>query len=235
MKLNSHDAKLHGKVGPQLAVKLQPLILKAVESSGIERNLVQSALLKELENTPTRIGVATAERLLKEPQALVTRYLSHLSKENSQRQGNFDQNLKLMLARVASAHPEETWRELQEKFPNNRSYRDMQVAATLHAENQGRPLTVVRLPESVTPHQTDLPNGKETTLDRLVDGSLVALDGEVVALRDNLAIGPVAADKLDALYSEVFSNTGFTTAAHDPNVAVIAAPKPRQMDLIGLD
>src|ERR1039458_2142739 len=113
MKLNNEDIKLYTKVSKDLAAKLQPLIVEAVEASGLERNLVQSALLKELEGTTARIGVATAKRLLKDPAGLVNGYLQAVAVEKARKQGNFDQNLKLMVARVSESFPEDTYQELK--------------------------------------------------------------------------------------------------------------------------
>ena len=76
--------------------------MEAVGTSGLNRNLVQSALLKQLEATPARIDVATAKRLLKNPKALVDDYQQAVAREDEQRQGNFDQYLRLMVARVSA-------------------------------------------------------------------------------------------------------------------------------------
>ena len=105
------------KVSKDLAAKLQPLILEAVEASGLERNLVQSALLKEPEGTSARIGVATAKRLLKDPAGLVNGYLQAVAVEKARKQGNFDQNLKRMVARVSESFPEDTYQELEGAIP----------------------------------------------------------------------------------------------------------------------
>jgi hypothetical protein len=178
MKLNRDDVKLYSKISKDLAEKLQPLIVAAVGASGLDRNLVQSALLKQLEVTPARIGVATAKRLLKNPKALVDGYQQAVAREDGQRQGNFDQNLRLMVARVAKGDPDATYRELKEKFPNCRSYKELQVAARLHVENGGRPLTVVRLSEKLYKNGgTPLPSQAAA---RRVDGNIVLVDGEAL-------------------------------------------------------
>jgi len=96
-----------------------------------------------LNGSSTRIGVATTKRLLKDPAGLVSRSLQAVALKDAQKQGNFDQNLKLMVARVSKSYQEGTYQELKAKFPNCRDYGQLQTAANLHVQNRGRPLTVV--------------------------------------------------------------------------------------------
>ena len=178
MKLNRDDVRLYSKISKNLAEKLQPLIVESVRASGLDRGLVQIALLRQLEATPARIGVATAKRLLKDPKAMVESYRQAVMHEDEQRRGNFDRNLRLMVARLAKGGADGTYRELKEKFPNCRSYRELQVAASLHVQNGGRPLTVVRLAEKLYKNGgTPLPCQAAA---RLVDGNIVLVDGEAL-------------------------------------------------------
>ena len=210
MKLNNEDIKLYTKIPKDLAAKLQPLILEAVEASGLERNLVQSALLKELEGTSARIGVATAKRLLKDPAGLVNGYLQAVAVEKARKQGNFDQNLKLMVARVSESFPEDTYQELKARFPTCRDYQQLQAAAALHVQNGGHPLTVVPLADWAT-NKRPLP---AQVVSRLVGENLVLIDGEAVGFKDGSVVGPLP--KKDLAVAE--------------GMRVVAAPECPQID-----
>lgn len=209
MKLNNDDVKLYGKVSKPLAEKLQPLVVDAVKSSGIDRNLIQSALLKQLENTPTRIGVATAQRLLKDPVKLVQDYKFENARIASVKQQNFDANLNKMTQRITKVHPTETFQELKQKFPENRNYQQLQQAADLHVQNGGRPLTLVALPKL---DASKLPKELQT---RVVSNTLVLKDGESVLLHDDMPVKVV--DSKDATV--------------EAGMKVVSAPAKPQMEL----
>jgi hypothetical protein len=199
MKINKDDAALYGKVSPELARKLQPLIQGASTEHNLDRRLVQSALLYELEGTSARIGVATAQRLLKDPKYLVSEYERKKSVSAAKRQSNFDQDLRGMISHVAKTHPEDTFKELKSKFPNSRNFADMQRAAALHVQNGGRPLTVVPVPlDAVIP--THGPGS-----DRYVNSKeqVILLDGEGIVFLEikgeelgRVILGPIPAKEL---------------------------------------
>lgn len=69
MKLSS------GKVTPELARKLGDLIDTNAEALGLNRNDLQGALYSALQRTKGRVGVATAQRLMRDPAALIRQHL----------------------------------------------------------------------------------------------------------------------------------------------------------------
>jgi len=213
MKINEDDMKLYGRVSPQLAAKLQPLIVEAMEASGMERNLIQSALLKHLETTPARIGLATAKRLLKDPKGMVDTYQEMVASDEAAHQNRFDKDLRAMVTRLTQGVPEGTMEELASRFPGNRNFREMQTAAKLHVENKGRPLTVVPLSEKV--YKNGGPPLPAEAFARLVDGKLVLIDGEAAGFiaRDSdgeliLARGPCPKEELKGSFAHVEESPG---------------------------
>lgn len=215
----------NGKVKRSLAVKAQKFIEKATIASGIKRDLIQSALFRNLERAGVRIGIATVERLLKDPKTLVDGYLHHVAVEEAEKTGNFERTLKQMLQNSAKIYAKEAFVEIKAKFPQSRDFRALNMVGRLCAENKGRPLTFVKLPEGVQPFQagTDPSIGMR----RLVDGSLVLKDGEVVAWKMGIVIGPVDAKELNLEYTKVWG----TGLAEDKELVVVKAPGKPQMTL----
>jgi hypothetical protein len=226
MKLNKDGAKLYGRVSGDLAEKIQPLIVAAVTQSGLDRNLVQSALLKELEGTHARIGLATAARLLKDPKALVEGYSETVAGVQARKQQNFDENLRLMVERVAKPHPVETMAELKKHFPASRDYKQLLVVAELHARNGGRPLTVVELPAALAGKEF-----AEAAKARCVGGKVVLIDGECVEFANEGIRGPMA--KEDILQASQL-RPGEVPDPSNGSGTYFEAPARPQMELPGL-
>jgi hypothetical protein len=204
-----------GKVKRSLALKAQPLIAKAATTSGIKRDLIQSALLRNLEHAGVRIGVATVARLLQDPKALVDGYLKRLVIEEAERVGNFERTLKQMLQNSAKLFAVEAFAEIRTRFPQSRDFRAMNMVGRLCAENQGRPLTLVPLPLDVVP----------ATASRLVEGVLVVKDGEAVAWKKGVAIGPAEPKELAAEYASVWKGS----LLEDSELTVVKAPGKSQL------
>jgi len=193
--------KTFGKVSPDLARKLQPLLDEAIQrlpASDLTEKFpemedmktplkaqIQAALLWSLESTPARIGVATAKRLLENPEALLREYLMEKRRTDAIKQANFDKNLVAMVGRISKTHTGDTLKELRSKFPKNRSFRDLAKAAKLHVENKGRPLTPVDM--AVLPgvkleevNQGRLIKGSSGNVVLLQDGEVLLKDGSIV-------------------------------------------------------
>lgn len=139
---------------------LQGALLKVMETEGVPPTHLRDgkAILTRvsdwsknaspthlLSNDPAilRMNIETAQRLLKDPLKLVADY--RLAKDSfaASKAAIFEDNLKKMVEHSSPNHPAKTLQEIKQKFPDVRDVGRLNTIATLHAQNEGRPLTLV--------------------------------------------------------------------------------------------
>lgn len=194
MKLST-TAQSPAKVTPGLAQKIQPLIVAAVATSGLSRQDIQAALLKRLEGIPSRIGVATAARLLRNPDELVTEYKANKQQGVDESNTNFKKSLTAMVSRLTRGNSAQVLDFIDKNLHANRSFKELSAVTSLMLENGCRPLTMVKLPNTLP---TDHP-----AVARIASGYVLLKDGESLAVsKAGVVYGPVSSDALPVLLQQ---------------------------------
>ena len=232
MKLSTAGTN-QAKVNPELAQKIQPLIVDTVNTSGLPRQDIQAALLKRLEGISTRIGVATASRLLKNPQTLVNDYKAEKAQAQATTDANFKRTLTAMVCRLAKDGAPSVLAYIDRNLYSNRSFKELSAVSKLMIENGGRPLTMVKIPNTLP---TDHP-----AVSRLASGYVLLKDGEALAVsKAGVVYGPALEKALPELLQQhgYDANSWLSDAQVDDNAAsgrIHSTPNPPQQALPGID
>ena len=224
--------KTYGRITADLAARLQPMIEEAAHASGQPRMDIQAALWKQLENSQARIGVATAARLLKDPASLVSKY--HQAKQIALGQANlnFEHTLNSMIAHSARAHTTKTLTFIKQNFAHCKSFKELRRIVDLHAENGGRPLTLVKLKQPLP--------AEHPATERVASRFVLLKDGEALAVSTaGIVYGPTTKEALPKLLQKegYDASTGWVTDVRSETADfgyIHSTPEPPQSILPGL-